>query len=194
LRYLKTGSGRAALILLHTVRTQLDYFQFVIPNLVDAFTVYAIDLPGMGWSDIDPGASYTEPALRRAVVDFVKALNLTDVILAGESMEGDGVADGLNRARRPHPKGVRPSTTMTTRKGSAERMAWRACSSQRRGFPQSAPLSRERRTSRYWGSCCAAAWSIEASSPIVTSPSCVGLAAAPGTRRWRVRSTATSTA
>src|SRR5262249_16842876 len=86
LRYLKTGSGPTALILLHTVRTQLDHFQFVIPNLADAFTVYALDLPGMGWSDIDPGASYTEPALRRAVVDFVRTLNLADIILAGESM------------------------------------------------------------------------------------------------------------
>lgn len=28
------------------------------------FTVYAIDMPGMGWSDIVPGGSYEEPALR----------------------------------------------------------------------------------------------------------------------------------
>jgi pimeloyl-ACP methyl ester carboxylesterase len=86
LRYLKTGSGPTALILLHTVRTQLDQFQLVIPKIVDAFTVYAIDMPGMGWSDIRPRASYTEPALRRAVVEFVKTLDLTEVALAGESM------------------------------------------------------------------------------------------------------------
>jgi pimeloyl-ACP methyl ester carboxylesterase len=85
LRYLKAGSG-PALILLHTVRTQLDHFQIVIPKLVDAFTVFAIDMPGMGWSDITPGASYTEPALRRAIVEFVKTLDLADVTLAGESM------------------------------------------------------------------------------------------------------------
>jgi pimeloyl-ACP methyl ester carboxylesterase len=85
LRYLKTGSG-PSLILLHTVRTQLDHFQFVIPRISDTFTVYAIDMPGMGWSDIRPGASYTEPALRRAVIAFVNALGLTDATLAGESM------------------------------------------------------------------------------------------------------------
>ena len=85
LRYLKVGSG-PTLILLHTVRTQLDHFQLVIPRLVHAFTVYAVDLPGMGWSDISPGASFTEPALRRALVEFVEMLDLTDVILAGESM------------------------------------------------------------------------------------------------------------
>jgi pimeloyl-ACP methyl ester carboxylesterase len=86
LRYLKAGSGPTTLILLHTVRTQLDHFQLVIPEIVQAFTVYAIDMPGMGWSDIAPDASYTEPALRRAIVEFVKTLDLGDVTLAGESM------------------------------------------------------------------------------------------------------------
>jgi pimeloyl-ACP methyl ester carboxylesterase len=86
LRYLKAGSGPTALIMVHTVRTQLDHFQLVIPQIRDAFTVYAIDLPGMGWSDITPGASYTEPALRRALVEFVTTLDITDVTLAGESM------------------------------------------------------------------------------------------------------------
>ena len=76
LRYLKTGSGPTVLLLLHTVRTQLDHFQFVIPDLLDAFTVYAVDMPGMGWSDIAPGASYTEPALRRALIELVRALDL----------------------------------------------------------------------------------------------------------------------
>lgn len=86
LRYLKAGSGPTPLILLHTVRTQLDHFQLVIPKILHAFTVYAIDMPGMGWSDITLGASYTEPALRRAIVEFVTTLDITDAILAGESM------------------------------------------------------------------------------------------------------------
>jgi pimeloyl-ACP methyl ester carboxylesterase len=86
LRYLKTGSGPTGLILVHTVRTQLDHFQLVIPKLVNAFTVYAVDLPGMGWSDITPGAGYTEPDLRRALVEFVMSLDLADMFLAGESM------------------------------------------------------------------------------------------------------------
>jgi pimeloyl-ACP methyl ester carboxylesterase len=85
LRYLKVGSG-PVLILLHTVRTQLDHFQLVIPRLVHAFTVFAIDMPGMGWSDITAGASYAEPALRRAIVEFVQSLDLDDITLAGESM------------------------------------------------------------------------------------------------------------
>ena len=84
-RYLRAGSG-PPLVLLHTVRTQLDHFQLVIPQIADAFTVYAIDLPGMGWSDIVPGASYEEPSLRAAVVRVVERLDLSDLTLAGEFM------------------------------------------------------------------------------------------------------------
>jgi pimeloyl-ACP methyl ester carboxylesterase len=71
---------------MHTVRTQLDYFQRVIPRVWDHYTVYAVDLPGMGWSDIVPGATYEEPELRGAVVEFVSELDLHSVTLAGESL------------------------------------------------------------------------------------------------------------
>lgn len=87
LRYFTAGTG-PALVLMHTIRTQLDYFQRVIPLLWDSFTVYAVDLPGMGWSDIVPGALYEEPQLRAAVVEFVTGLDLHDVTLAGESLGG----------------------------------------------------------------------------------------------------------
>ena len=85
LRYYTAGTG-PPLVLMHTVRTQLDYFQRVIPRLWDHYTVYALDLPGMGWSDIVPGAGYEEPELRAAVVEFASGLNLQDVTLAGESL------------------------------------------------------------------------------------------------------------
>src|SRR3989441_9077443 len=85
LRYYTAGTG-PPLVLIHTVRTQLDYFQRVIPLLWDHYTVYALDLPGMGWSDIVPGAKYEEPELRAAVVEFASGLNLHGVTLAGESL------------------------------------------------------------------------------------------------------------
>jgi pimeloyl-ACP methyl ester carboxylesterase len=85
IRYLRVGSG-PPLVLMHTVRTQLDHFQRVVPRITDAFTVYAVDFPGMGWSEIVPGASYEEPALRAAVVRVVEDLDLSDLTLAGESM------------------------------------------------------------------------------------------------------------
>ncbi|AZP15027.1 alpha/beta hydrolase [Streptomyces aquilus] len=87
LRYYTGGTG-PALVLMHTVRGQLDYFQRVIPQLWDHYTVYALDLPGMGWSDIVPGAQYEEPQLRAAVVEFVRGLDLHDTTLSGESLGG----------------------------------------------------------------------------------------------------------
>ena len=61
LRYLRAGAG-APLVLVHTVRTQAEHFRSLIPLISDQYTVYALDLPGMGYSEIVPGASYDEPA------------------------------------------------------------------------------------------------------------------------------------
>ncbi len=85
LRFLKAGTG-APLVLMHTIRTQLDYFQEVIPQLAQHYTVYAIDLPGHGYSSIDTKASYDEPYLRSAVVAFIEKLDLREVTLVGESI------------------------------------------------------------------------------------------------------------
>jgi pimeloyl-ACP methyl ester carboxylesterase len=64
LRYIKTGKG-PALVLLHTLRTQLDLFEKVIPELSKHFTVYGLDYPGHGYSDI-PNARY-DAAFSRAL-------------------------------------------------------------------------------------------------------------------------------
>jgi pimeloyl-ACP methyl ester carboxylesterase len=85
LRYLEAGTG-APLVLLHTVRTQAEHFRDLIPLVADRFTVYALDLPGMGYSEIVPGASYEEPALRAGVERLLTELDLGDVTLLGESM------------------------------------------------------------------------------------------------------------
>ncbi len=57
IRYIVTGEG-PALVLLHTLRTQLDMFQKVVPKLAQRFQVYALDYPGHGYSDI-PRVDYT---------------------------------------------------------------------------------------------------------------------------------------
>jgi pimeloyl-ACP methyl ester carboxylesterase len=85
IRYLKAGNGEP-LILLHTIRTQLDYFEEVIPQLAKHFTVYAIDLPGHGYASIDTKANYDEPYFRSAVIAFIEKLDLTNVTLVGESI------------------------------------------------------------------------------------------------------------
>jgi pimeloyl-ACP methyl ester carboxylesterase len=193
LRYLKAGSGPTALILLHTVRTQLDQFQLVIPKILHAFTVYAIDMPGMGWSDITPGATYTEPALRGAIVEFVQALDIKDVTLAGESMgatvsltASTELEDRVRRVVAFNPydysKGV----------GRANRVAAIYLGSAR--LAAIGPVVTRRRTRRCWASCCGAACSMGASCQTTISPSCVGLAVVPVTRTWHAKSSAMSTA
>ena len=85
IRYLKQGNGKP-LILLHTIRTQLEYFDSVIPQLAEKYTVYAIDLAGHGYSSIDLTAPYDEPYFRKTVISFIKKLDLTDITLVGESI------------------------------------------------------------------------------------------------------------
>ncbi|TWB93627.1 pimeloyl-ACP methyl ester carboxylesterase [Bradyrhizobium macuxiense] len=86
-RFQKSGSG-PALLLLHTIRTQLEYFRSLAPLLATSHTVYALDLPGHGHSPIDPGASFDEPYFRRAVIRCIEELNLSEVTIVGESIGG----------------------------------------------------------------------------------------------------------
>jgi pimeloyl-ACP methyl ester carboxylesterase len=87
IRFQKAGEG-PPLVLMHTIRTQLEYFRALAPILANSYTVYAIDLPGHGRSPIDPNARFDEPYMRQAVVAFIEKLNLTDVTLVGESIGG----------------------------------------------------------------------------------------------------------
>src|SRR5436305_9482771 len=102
-RYLKAGTG-APLVLLHTLRTQAEHFRFLMPMISHQYTVYALDLPGMGYSEIVPGASYGESALRAGVKRLLTELDLHDVTLVGESMGAvfalTAAADLPERVRR----------------------------------------------------------------------------------------------
>ena len=85
-RYLRTGSG-PNLVLLHTLRTQLDIFQKIIPELAEHFTVYAWDYPGHGWSDIPP-ADYAPEDFYRWTAAFLDRLGIEQTCLAGISIGG----------------------------------------------------------------------------------------------------------
>jgi pimeloyl-ACP methyl ester carboxylesterase len=99
IRYIKTGQG-PRLLLLHTLRTQLDLFEKLVPRLAKDFTVYALDFPGHGYSHI-PRGSYDAAFFTSAVESFLDALNLRDVTLAGVSI---GASTGLILASRGNPR------------------------------------------------------------------------------------------
>lgn len=102
LRYVKVGEG-PTLVLLHTLRTQLDLFHKVIPELARDFTVYALDLPGHGYSDI-PDGPYDADFFVGYVEGFLEELDLTDVILSGVSI---GASISLVIAARGNPRVAR---------------------------------------------------------------------------------------
>jgi pimeloyl-ACP methyl ester carboxylesterase len=98
LRYVVAGDG-PPLVLLHTLRTHLDLFQKVIPQLRKSFRVYALDYPGHGFSDI-PNAEYDRELFYRSVAGFLDTLGIRDAVVVGESIGG---TIGLLLAARGHP-------------------------------------------------------------------------------------------
>jgi pimeloyl-ACP methyl ester carboxylesterase len=86
IRYITVGEG-TPLVLLHTLRTQLDIFQKVIPELSKYFKVYAPDYPGHGWSDITNEKLKPEVFYKTAA-GFLDALDINDAIVAGISIGG----------------------------------------------------------------------------------------------------------
>ena len=87
IRYKKSGSGKP-LLLLHTIRNRLEYFDRVVPLLADSFTVYTLDLPGFGDSPVNKNAEYNQRYMANAIADFIVRNKLSKLTLAGESIGG----------------------------------------------------------------------------------------------------------
>jgi len=102
IRYIKAGTGRT-LVLLHTLRTQLDLFEKVVPDLSKRFTVYALDYLGHGYSDI-PNTLYDAAFFTATAEEFLEKLDLHEVTLAGISIGG---AVSLIIAARHNPRVAR---------------------------------------------------------------------------------------
>ncbi len=84
--YIKTGKG-PTVVLLHTLRTQLDLFEKIVAELSNHVTVYALDYPGHGYSAI-PQARYDAAFFTETVKGFLETLDLRDVTVAGVSIGG----------------------------------------------------------------------------------------------------------
>lgn len=85
IRVIKTGEGEP-LLLMHTIRTQIEYFSEMIPFYAENYTVYAADLPGHGQSSINKKINYDEPYLRAALTELIHQLELNNLTLVGESI------------------------------------------------------------------------------------------------------------
>ena len=100
LRYARVGQGRP-LVLLHTLRTQLEYFQPLVERLdLSKFDVIAPDLPGHGESDAPP-ARYDAGHFADRVAALLEALEVKDALVVGESI---GATIALMLAARQTPR------------------------------------------------------------------------------------------
>jgi pimeloyl-ACP methyl ester carboxylesterase len=89
-RYLTGGRG-PALVLIHGLLAYSFSWRFNLEALAQRATVFAIDLPGMGFSQRLPNP---EPGLTpsaRTILDFMKALGISSATLLGSSHGGGAV-------------------------------------------------------------------------------------------------------
>jgi len=85
-RRIKTGAG-PNLVLLHTLRTQPDMFEKIIPELKKHFTVHAFDYPGHGWSDL-PNAAYAPEDFYQWTAAYLDKLDIRRAVIVGISIGG----------------------------------------------------------------------------------------------------------
>ena len=85
LHYERAGTGRP-LVLLHTLRTQLEYFGPLIERLdTNRLEVIAVDLLGHGRSSA-PSADYTADYFADSIEQLLERLDLREAILVGDSI------------------------------------------------------------------------------------------------------------
>lgn len=84
-RVIKTGKGEP-LVLIHTIRTQIEFFSEIILFYAQNYTVYAVDLPGHGQSSINKKINYDEPYFRKSIIDLINKLGIENITLVGESI------------------------------------------------------------------------------------------------------------
>ena len=99
-RYLRVGAG-APIVLVHTLRTQLEMFRGVIGQLdTTRLEVIAIDLPGHGNSTA-PAVEYTADYFSDSVAGLLEQLDVANAVYVGESI---GASIGLILAARGNPR------------------------------------------------------------------------------------------
>lgn len=84
--YLTAGEG-SPLVLLHALGESALDWRWALPTLARTNRVYAVDLPGFGYS-AKPPAEYSPEFFERFVGDLLDALDLEQAALVGNSLGG----------------------------------------------------------------------------------------------------------
>lgn len=91
--YLSGGTGNLNLIFLHGWCIDSSYWEEQFKHFEDKFTIYAPDLPGFGKSKAAVRKEWTIEEYALDIKDFIKTLNLKNVVLIGHSMAGDIIVE-----------------------------------------------------------------------------------------------------
>lgn len=86
-RYQRAGSG-PALLLVHGLMGYSFSWRHTLPALADQATVYAIDLPGTGFSDRSPGMDCSQAASAKRLLQFMDQAGFASCDLLGTSHGG----------------------------------------------------------------------------------------------------------
>jgi len=87
IRYLKSGSSKRSLVLIHGLGASAERWEEVIPHFSKNFTVYVPDLIGFGQSD-KPNVDYTTEFFSNFVESFLASLGLEKSAIIGSSLGG----------------------------------------------------------------------------------------------------------
>ena len=86
--YWETGRGERTMLLLHTLRTQIEYTESIVPLLADNYRIIVPDLPGFGRSSKELNQPYNAALFVETISALIKKLDLNEITLVGESIGG----------------------------------------------------------------------------------------------------------
>ena len=83
------GTDNPALVLVHGLGSAGNIWNTLVPELMENFTVYAIDLPGHGEAPLTPGEELDPHSLGRMIVEYmVEVQGVQTMHVAGNSLGG----------------------------------------------------------------------------------------------------------
>lgn len=87
IRYIKTGSSKKNLVLIHGLGASAERWAPVLPHLEKHYNIIVPDLIGFGYSD-KPNTDYTAEFFAKFVSSFVDTLGLERTAIMGSSLGG----------------------------------------------------------------------------------------------------------
>ena len=82
-------TNNPALVLVHGLGSAGNIWKSLVPQLIESFTVYAIDLPGHGEAPLTEGEELDPRSLAQSIVDYmVSEIGVTQMHVAGNSLGG----------------------------------------------------------------------------------------------------------